>query len=31
LTNKVTLTFGVLGGSFTASPRAGVHLGFSYN
>src|ERR1044072_9211452 len=31
LTNKVTLTFGVLGGSFTASPRAGVHVGFSYN
>ena len=31
LTNKVTLTFGVLGGRFSASPRAGVHLGFSYN
>lgn len=31
LTKKVTLTFGLLGGSFTASPRAGVHLGFSYN
>lgn len=31
LTKKVTLTFGLLGGSFTASPRAGVHLGFAYN
>lgn len=31
LTKKVTLTFGVLGGKFNASPRAGVHLGFSYN
>jgi hypothetical protein len=31
LTKKVTLTFGVLGGRFSASPRAGVHLGFSYN
>ena len=31
LTKKLTLTFGLLGGSFTASPRAGVHLGFSYN
>ena len=31
LTNKVTLTFGLLGGRFVASPRAGVHLGFSYN
>jgi len=31
LTNKFQLTFGVLGGSFTASPRVGVHLGFLYN
>jgi hypothetical protein len=31
LTKKVTLTFGLLGGSFTASPRAGLQLGFSYN
>ena len=30
-TKKFTVTFGVLGGRFSASPRAGVHLGFSYN
>ena len=30
LTRKFTMTFGLLGGRFAASPRAGVHLGFSY-
>lgn len=28
---KLQLTFGLLGGHFTASPRAGVHLGFAYD
>jgi hypothetical protein len=31
VTNKLTLTFGVLAGRFSASPRAGVHLGFAYD
>jgi hypothetical protein len=30
-TEKFTLTFGLLAGRFTASPRAGAHLGFSYD
>ena len=29
LTDKFMLTFGILGGRFSASPRAGVHLGFA--
>lgn len=29
--DKLTLTFAVLGGRFAASPRGGVHLGFSYD
>lgn len=31
LSEKLTLTFGILGGRFAASPRAGIHLGFSYD
>jgi len=31
LTEKFTLSFGLLAGRFTASPRAGAHLGFSYD
>lgn len=31
LTDKLTLTFAVLGGRYSASPRAGVHLGFAYD
>jgi Putative MetA-pathway of phenol degradation len=31
LTKKLTLTFGILGGRYNASPRAGVHLGFAYD
>jgi hypothetical protein len=31
LTQKFTLTFGVLAGRFSASPRAGVHIGFAYD
>ena len=31
LTKKLTLTFGLLAGRFSASPRAGVHLGFAYD
>lgn len=31
LTNKLTMTFGLLGGRFSASPRAGVHLGMAYD
>jgi len=31
LTGKLTLSFGVLGGRYSASPRAGVHLGFAYD
>ena len=31
LNNHLTLTFGLLGGRFTASPRAGLHLGFAYD
>jgi hypothetical protein len=28
---NLTLTFGILGGRFPASPRAGLHLGFAYD
>jgi len=28
---KLTLTFGLLGGRFSGSPRAGLHLGFAYD
>lgn len=31
LTKKLTLSFGLLGGRFSASPRAGVLLGLSYD
>jgi hypothetical protein len=31
LTKKLTLSFGILAGGFTASPRAGAHLGFAYD
>ena len=31
LTKKLMLSFGVLGGKFSASPRAGAHLGFAYD
>jgi len=31
LTKKLTLSFGLLGGAYSASPRAGVHLGFAYD
>lgn len=31
LTKKLTLSFGLLAGRFTASPRAGAQLGFSYD
>ena len=30
-TEKFTLSFGLLAGRFTGSPRAGAHLGFSYD
>ncbi|PYS68913.1 MAG: hypothetical protein DMF69_18625 [Acidobacteria bacterium] len=30
-TEKFALSFGILAGRFTASPRAGAHLGFSYD
>jgi hypothetical protein len=29
--DKFTFTFGILGGRFSASPRAGFHLGFAYD
>jgi Ca-activated chloride channel family protein len=31
LRDNLAFTFGVLGGRFPASPRAGVHLGFAYD
>jgi Putative MetA-pathway of phenol degradation len=31
LSKKLTLSFGLLGGRFSASPRAGAHLGFAYD
>ncbi len=31
LTQKLTLTFGILGGHYAGSPRAGIHLGFAYD
>ncbi len=31
LNDHLTLTFGLLGGRFAASPRAGAHLGFAYD
>jgi hypothetical protein len=31
LTKKLTLSFGLLGGHFAASPRVGVQLGFAYD
>jgi hypothetical protein len=31
LSNKLELTFGVLGGRYSASPRLGVQLGFAYD
>lgn len=31
LTQKLTLSFGLLGGRFSSSPRAGAHLGFAYD
>ena len=31
LNQKLQLTFGLLAGRFTASPRAGLHLGFAYD
>jgi hypothetical protein len=31
LSENLTLTFGILGGRFAASPRAGLHLGFAYD
>jgi len=31
LTNKLTISFGILGGRFSASPRVGAHLGFAYD
>jgi hypothetical protein len=31
LTNKLTLSFGLLTGRFSASPRVGLHLGFAYD
>jgi hypothetical protein len=31
LTEKLTLSFGLLGGRFSSSPRAGAHLGFAYD
>jgi hypothetical protein len=31
LSENLTFTFGVLGGRFPASPRAGLHLGFAYD
>ena len=31
VTPKLEFTFGVLGGRFPASPRAGVHVGFAYD
>ena len=31
LSERLSLTFGVLGGRFAASPRAGLHLGFAYD
>jgi hypothetical protein len=31
LSENFTFTFGVLGGRFAASPRAGFHLGFAYD
>jgi hypothetical protein len=31
LSKKLTLSFGVLGGRFSASPRIGAHLGFAYD
>ena len=31
LTKKLTLSFALLGGRFTASPRLGAHLGFAYD
>ena len=31
LTKKLTLSFGLLAGKFSSSPRAGVHLGFAYD
>src|SRR4030095_32256 len=31
LTKKLTLSFALLGGGFSASPRLGAHLGFAYD
>jgi hypothetical protein len=31
LTKKLMLSFGLLGGRFSASPRVGAHLGFAYD
>jgi hypothetical protein len=31
LTKKLTLSFGILGGRFSASPRVGAQLGFAYD
>jgi len=31
LTKKFTLSFGLLGGQYSASPKAGAHLGFAYD
>ena len=31
LTKKMTLSFGLLGGRFSSSPRAGAHLGLAYD
>ena len=31
ISQKLTLTFGLLAGRFSASPRAGVHIGFAYD
>ncbi len=31
LTKKLTLSFGLLGGRFSSSPRGGAHLGFAYD
>lgn len=31
LSKKLTLSFGLLGGTFSSSPRAGAHLGFAYD
>ena len=31
LSNKLEVTFGLLGGRYAASPRLGVQLGFAYD